>query len=72
MAPNVFGLIYMKKNAKFKEEAIDYETKALHFSVHMFFKKTEIKRELHALVRNFAYKNWMESKKTAKSPHRAF
>ena len=42
---------------KFKEEAIDYERKALHFSIPMFFKKTKIKKELHASVRNFAYKN---------------
>ena len=48
------------------KEAIDYETKALHFSAHMFFEKPEIKKELHSLVQNFAYKKFMESKKTAK------
>ena len=48
------------------KEAIDYETKALHFSAHMFFEKPEIKKELHSLVRNFAYKKFMESKKTTK------
>ena len=45
------------------KEAVDYETKSLHFSAQMFFEKAEIKKELHALVRNFAYKNFMESKK---------
>ena len=48
------------------KEAIDYEKKALHFSAHMFFEKPEIKKELHSLVRNFACKKLMESKKTAK------
>ena len=48
------------------KEAIDYETKALHFSAHIFFEKPEIKKELHSLVRNFAYKNFMGSKKTSK------
>ena len=32
------------------KEAIDYETKALHFCAHMFFEKPEIKKELHSLV----------------------
>ena len=45
------------------KEAIDYETKALHFSAHMFFEKPEIKKELHTLVRNSAYKKFMESKR---------
>ena len=35
-------------------------------SVLMFFERPEIKKELHSLVRNFAYKNFMESKKTTK------
>ena len=48
------------------KRAIDYETKALHFSAHMFFEKPEIKKELHSLARNFSYKKFMESKKTAK------
>ena len=43
------------------KDAIDYETKALHFSAHMFFEKPEIKKQLHSLVRNFAYKNFTES-----------
>ena len=37
------------------KEAVDYETKALHFSAHMFFEKPEIKKEVHSLVWNFAY-----------------
>ena len=31
-----------------------------------FFEKPEIKKQLHEMVRNFAYKNFMESKKTTK------
>ena len=46
------------------KDAIDYETKALHFSAHMIFEKPGIKNQLHSLVRNFAYKNFIESKKT--------
>ena len=32
-----------------------------------FFEKPEIKKQLHSLVRNFAYKNFTESKKTTKT-----
>ena len=48
------------------KEAIDYETRALHFSAHMFFEKPEIKKQLYALVNAFAYKDFSASKKTTK------
>ena len=49
-----------------EKEAIDYETKALHFSAHMFFEKAEVKKALLSLVKQFAFKNQSESKKTAR------
>ena len=49
-----------------EKEAIDYETKALHFSAHMFFEKPEVKKALCGLVKQFAFKNQSESKKTAR------
>ena len=49
-----------------EKEAINYETKALHFSAHMFFEKPEVKKALYALVKQFAYKNQSESKRTAR------
>ena len=49
-----------------EKEAINYETKALHFSAHLFFEKTEVKKALYALVKQFAFKNQSESKKTAR------
>ena len=48
-----------------EKDAINYETKALHFSAHMFFEKPEVKKALYALVKQFAFKNQSESKKTA-------
>ena len=54
------------------KEAIDYETRALHFSAHMFFEKPEIKKQLHSLVSNFAYKNFSASKKNNKTSYCAF
>ena len=48
------------------KEAIDYETRALHFSAHMFFEKPEIKKQLYSLVSTFAFKDFSASKKTAK------
>ena len=35
-------------------EAINYETKALHFSAHMFFEKEEVKRDFNMILQNFA------------------
>ena len=32
------------------KEEINYETKALHFSAHMFFEKPEVKKALHSLI----------------------
>ena len=49
-----------------EKEPIDYETKALHFSAHMFFEKPEVKKALCSLVKQFAFKNQSESKKTAR------
>ena len=51
------------------KEAIDYETKALHFSAHMFYEKPEIKKQLYAMVNRFAFKNIKSSKKTAKTTY---
>jgi hypothetical protein len=48
------------------KEAIDYETRALHFSAHMFYEKPEIKKQLYAMVNRFAFKNIKSSKKTTK------
>ena len=45
------------------EEAINYETKALHFSAHMFFEKPEVKKALYNLVRLFAIKNQYKNKR---------
>ena len=45
------------------KEAVIYETQALHFSAHMFFEKPEVKKALHALVKQFAFKNQSDSKK---------
>ena len=43
------------------KEAFNYETRALHFSAHIFFKKPEVKKALYALVSNFLIKiNWKE------------
>ena len=39
------------------KEAINYETKALHFSAYMFFEKPEVKKALYNLVKLFAFKN---------------
>jgi len=49
-----------------EKEVMDYETKALHFSAHMFFEKAEVKKALLSLVKQFAFKNQSESKKTAR------
>ena len=46
------------------KEAINYETKALHFSAHMFFEKPEVKKALYNAVKKFAFKNQSDSKKT--------
>ena len=46
------------------KEAINYETKALHYSAHMFFEKPEVKKTLFHLVKLFAFKNQSESRKT--------
>ena len=46
------------------KEAINYETKALHFSAHMFFDKPEVKKALYNAVKKFAFKNQSDSKKT--------
>ena len=51
---------------KMDKKAINYETQALHFSAHMFFKKPELKQVLHNLVKHFAFKNQSESKKTSR------
>ena len=48
------------------KEAIDYETRAIHCSAHLFFEKPEIKKQLYSLVRTFAYKDFSASKKTTK------
>ena len=54
-----------------ENEAINNETKALHFSAHMFFEKPEVKKALNNLVKLFAFKNQMERKKTQAS-HNSF
>ena len=46
------------------KEAINYETKALHFSAHMFFEKPEVKKALYNAVKKFAFQNQSDSKKT--------
>ena len=46
------------------KEAINYETKVLHFSAHMFFEKPEVKKALYNAVKKFAFKNQSDSKKT--------
>ena len=71
--PTTFGELEQYKDGHLLEcflslekEAIDYETKALHFSAHMFFEKAEVKKALLSLVKQFAFKNQSESKKTAR------
>ena len=46
------------------KDAINYETKALHFSAHMFFEKPGVKKAIFHLVKQFALKNASESRKT--------
>jgi hypothetical protein len=46
-----------------EKEAINYETKVLHFSAQMFFEKPELKKALYSLVKQFALNHQSESKK---------
>ena len=39
-----------------ENEAINYETKALHSSVHMFFERAEVKQKWQGILQDFAFK----------------